>query len=73
MFLPLKKVLMYNDCKEIIMETIVNIIQKLFIFEKEPQKIGLSQFKEPTVQEKKKTCSIKNKDIKLSDLMRRSI
>lgn len=53
------------------METFVNILQKLFMFEKEPQKIGLSQFKESSIQEKKHTPSIKNKDVKLSDLMRR--
>lgn len=53
------------------METIVNIIQKLFLFEADSQKIGLSQFKEVPAQEKKKAPSIKNKDVKLSDLMRR--
>ena len=52
------------------METILNLIQKVFIFEKEPQKIGLSQLKE-TVTPKKDEPSIKNKDVKLSDLMRR--
>ena len=52
--------------------TILNILQKVFIFEKEPQKIGLSQFKEPEIKEKKKDTSIKNKDVKLSDLMRRA-
>ena len=53
------------------MDAILNLIQKCFIFEKEPQKIGLSQFKEP-VEKKKETPSIKNKDVKLSDLMRRA-
>jgi len=53
------------------METFLNLIQKCFIFEKEPQKIGLSQFKEP-VEKKKETPSIKSKDVKLSDLMRRA-
>lgn len=52
------------------MEKFVNIIQKFFIFEKEPQKIGLSQLKEP-VKQKKETPSLKTKDVKLSDLMRR--
>ncbi len=47
------------------------IIQKILIFEKEPQKIGLSQLKEP-VAPKKSEPSIKNKDVKLSDLMRRA-
>ena len=51
------------------METFLSILQKVFIFEKEPQKIGLSQFKEPVIKEKP-TPSIKNKNVKLSDLMR---
>ena len=51
-------------------EKFLNILQKVFIFEKEPQKIGLSQFKDP-VEQPKKEPSIKNKDVKLSDLMRR--
>ena len=51
------------------MEKFINIFQKLFFFEKEPQKIGLTQFKEPTVKEKS-APSIKNKNVKLSDLMR---
>ena len=54
------------------MNTILNIIQKLFILEKEPQRIGLSQFKETTEVKKKESPSIKNKNVKLSDLMRRS-
>ena len=53
------------------MDTILNLIQKCFIFEKAPQKIGLSQFKEP-VEKPKEAPSIKNKDVKLSDLMRRA-
>ena len=58
--------------KEIIMEIFFNIIQKIFIFEKEPQRIGLSQFKDSSEPVKKKEPSIKNKDVKLSDLMRRA-
>ena len=53
------------------MDTILNLIQKLFFFEKEPQKIGLSQFKEP-IEKKQEVPSIKNKNVKLSDLMRRA-
>lgn len=53
------------------MNAFTNILQKLFFFEKEPQKIGLSQFKEKVQEEAKREPSIKNKDIKLSDLMRR--
>ena len=53
------------------MNTFLNLIQKFFIFEKEPQKIGLSQLKEPVLI-KKEEPSIKSKDVKLSDLMRRA-
>ena len=52
------------------MESLINLLQKVFIFEKEPQKIGLSQFKEPKIKEKSSQPSIKNKNVKLSDLMR---
>lgn len=53
------------------MDFLVNIVQKLFMFEKEPQKIGLSQLKETEVI-KQPAASIKSKDVKLSDLMRRA-
>ena len=51
-----------------LLETIIN---KILIFEKEPQKVGLSQFKDE-VPAKKSEPSIKNKNVKLSDLMRRA-
>ena len=55
------------------MEKIFNdIMQKLFIFEKEPQKIGLSQFKASVETPKKEEAPASNKNIKLSDLMRRA-
>ncbi len=57
--------------KETIMNLFTKIIEKILIFEKEPQKVGLSQFKETPVI-KKSEPSIKNKDVKLSDLMRRA-
>lgn len=47
-------------------------IDKILIFEKEPQKIGLSQFKAEPQTPKIEQPSIKNKDVKLSDLMRRA-
>ena len=53
------------------MNPIIDIIQKILFFEKEPQKIGLSQFKEKVIEDTPKEASIKNKNIKLSDLMRR--
>ena len=52
------------------METFINILQKVFIFEKEPQRIGLTQFKEQKEEIKQDKPSIKNKNVKLSDLMR---
>ena len=52
------------------METFTNLLQKIFIFEKEPQRIGLSQFKDSVEIEKKEQPSLKNKNVKLSDLMR---
>ena len=56
------------------MEMFTNILQKFFIFEKEPQKIGLSQFKDSTEKKKKENnTSIKTKNVKLSDLMRREV
>ena len=57
--------------KETIMNILESIIHRLLIFEKEPQKIGLSQLKEPIIQRKSEP-SIKNKNVKLSDLMRRA-
>ena len=58
--------------KEKFMNLIINLIQKCFIFEKEPQKIGLCQLNEQPVLSSKRDVSIRNKDIKLSDLMRRA-
>ncbi len=52
------------------MEHLIKLLEKVFIFDKEPQKIGLSQFKEKPVAPEKVQPSIKNKNIKLSDLMR---
>ncbi len=47
------------------------LVSKILVFEKEPQKVGLSQFKE-TGTKIPVEPSIKNKDVKLSDLMRRA-
>ena len=57
--------------KETIMNILQSILNKILMFEKEPQKIGLSQLKSPKVIQKSEP-SIKNKDVKLSDLMRRA-
>ena len=48
------------------------IADKILIFEKEPQKIGLSQFKAEVNLPKVEQPSIRNKNVKLSDLMRRA-
>ena len=53
------------------MDKFLDLIQKCLAFEAKPQKIGLTQFKEPQ-KEKKAQPSIKNKEVKLSDLMRRA-
>ena len=53
------------------MDKFVTLLQKVFIFEKDPQKIGLSQFKASEIPVEKKEPSIKNKNVKLSDLLRR--
>ena len=53
------------------MKAFINFIQNILINDKDTIKIGLSQFKEEPI-EKKDEPSIKNKDIKLSDLMRRA-
>lgn len=63
---------MYNIKKENPMNAILNILQKCFFFEQEPQRIGLTRFKEPVAVKKQEAPSIKSKDVKLSDLMRRS-
>ena len=52
------------------METFTNILQKVFMFEKEPQRIGLTQFKDKKEEVKQIKPSLKNQNVKLSDLMR---
>lgn len=54
------------------MNLILNLIQKCFMFEKEPQKIGLCQLKERPITLESSEPSLRHKDIKLSDLMRRA-
>jgi hypothetical protein len=54
------------------MDTVLDFIQKCLQFGKEPQRIGLCQLREQKIIPKKKEISIRNKDIKLSDLMRRA-
>ena len=54
------------------MSLIDKIVHKILVFEKEPQKIGLSQLKPIVSQKETEGPSIKSKDVKLSDLMRRA-
>lgn len=54
------------------MDIISKLMQKMLIFEKEPQKIGLSQLKEVNESPVKKVSSLQSKNVKLSDLMRRA-
>lgn len=53
------------------MDIFNKIIHGILFFEKEPQRIGLSQFKsEPKIQ--KPSNPLRKKEVKLSDLMRRA-
>ena len=54
------------------MNIIEKLINKITSFESTPQKVGLSQFKETKTIVTEKEPSIKNKEVKLSDLMRRA-
>jgi len=54
------------------MRILDSIMKKLFIFEKEPQKIGLSQFKQKVNDSVPNGPSLRKSDVKLSDLMRRA-
>lgn len=66
------KIFCIISTKENPMSILETIMRKILPFEKEPQKIGLTQIKEETPIIKKAEPSLKNKDIKLSDLMRRA-
>ena len=54
------------------MKILEHILNKIFAFDKEPQKVGLSQFKPDAVKSEPEGPSIRRKDVKLSDLMRRA-
>ncbi len=54
------------------MKTFLNFILELFMIKKSDRTIGLSQYMKEPVKPVKKEVSIKTKDIKLSDLMRRA-
>ncbi len=48
------------------------MIEKLHNIGKQPQKIGLTQLKEKDIPKVETSPSLKNKNVKLSDLMRRA-
>ena len=54
------------------MSLIDTIMHKILVFEKEPQMIGLSQLKGSQSISEPEGPSLKKKDVKLSDLMRRA-
>ncbi len=56
----------------VIMKTFLNFILELFMIKKSDKTIGLSQYRKVPEKPVKKEVSIKTKDIKLSDLMRRA-
>lgn len=54
------------------MDKIFSFLQDIFLIKKDDGiKVGLSQFKTAEVRTIKKDVSIRTKDVKLSDLMRR--
>lgn len=54
------------------MKRIILFLQEIFMIKKDDGiKVGLTQFREPEIKPVKKDISIRTKDVKLSDLMRR--
>ncbi len=54
------------------MGKVLNFIQEILMMKKDDGiKVGLSSFKRPEIQPVQKDVSIRTKDVKLSDLMRR--
>jgi len=52
---------------------IFSFLQEIFMLKKDDGiKVGLSQFKREVIEPVKKDVSIRTKDVKLSDLMRRA-
>ena len=52
---------------------IINVLQDIFMLKKDDGiKVGLTQFKVPVAEPVKKDISLRTKDVKLSDLMRRA-
>lgn len=54
------------------MDKILSFLQNMLMLKSDDgMKVGLSQFKETPIEPVKKDVSIRTKDVKLSDLMRR--
>ena len=54
------------------MGNILNFIQEIFLLKKDDEiKVGLTQFKKLPVEPIRKETSVKTKEVKISDLMRR--
>ena len=54
------------------MDKVLDFLQEVFMLKKDDGiKVGLTQFKAPEVKPLQKEVSIRTKDVKLSDLMRR--
>lgn len=55
------------------MDKILNVLQEILMLKKDDGiKVGLTQFKQPEPTPVEKEVSIRTKDVKLSDLMRRA-
>lgn len=54
------------------MTSFVNFILELFMLKQSKQTVGLAQLKKEPAKPAAKEVSIKTKDVKLSDLMRRA-
>jgi len=54
------------------MTELINFFKDIFMISDENSKVGLSQFKTPAKEPVKKVAKIQPKEIKLSDLMRKS-
>lgn len=55
------------------MDKILSFLQEILMIKKDDGiKVGLTQFKKPPVEPIRKDVSIRTKDVKLSDLMRRA-
>lgn len=54
------------------MNEFFGLLQEIFMIKKDETKVGLSQFKNESPRPVLKDVSIRNKDVKLSDLMRRA-